>query len=490
MDHNEMKKATDKQLDTFLANARFYLEVGYFDGALQICKDLERHSEKYKKKSFHIAWLTRIYLGGKHRNDALKMLDIISVVNIYGVQCLTECAVLAAHVGEPKLLAYLIERILHVAKEQHGVLVLFHPSALLELAEFALDKLQDKASALKLVNCALGFRAVFMVLSDVERLGGLLSKLKAPLPLWADWAAIYVQHIKFCSQRPQLFHRMGDQIAVKWALAQDQASEGVLSRTIKVGPPRLLELLIRIAPQLGAAAFATVLENKQWHCMEVEGSYTPADAIWFDPEILKLRYFWFDMLTESERHMIQNGDWAMFSTPTPDFSMALAQWWRVIESTLKRTFVKDLVKLFKENPEWIEWDKTNLSPQRQKDEALFIEILTDARKAQLLTLGDIIKIFAKCTRERPEGSRLRKGASIYFKQNRDFFEPLVLKGHWNTELLTIENVKFFRNRSSHDLTSDIIDSSIGRFVGKRIMDLYFAPFLKDLGFVPSIHIPE
>jgi hypothetical protein len=51
------------------------------------------------------------------------------------------------------------------------------------------------------------------------------------------------------------------------------------------------------------------------------------------------RYVWYDIITASEQDLVRNGDWAMFGTPTDDFSMALAQWWRALESVLKRSVV-------------------------------------------------------------------------------------------------------------------------------------------------------
>jgi hypothetical protein len=45
------------------------------------------------------------------------------------------------------------------------------------------------------------------------------------------------------------------------------------------------------------------------------------------------------MMDSAQQDLVRNGDWAMFGVPTDDFSMALAQWWRALESVLKQSIV-------------------------------------------------------------------------------------------------------------------------------------------------------
>jgi hypothetical protein len=471
-------------------------EFGYFQGGLPFCETLERLRGKHRDAVRHVAWLTRVYLGGRHRNDALRMLDSSDpMTNLIGGQSLIEGVLLAAHAGRTQKVAIGIQRILEVAATQSGVLVTWHPTGLLELAEFALRQLHDNASALKLINCAIGFRGVFVVLRDVERLGRMLTQVNAPIPLWVDWCEIFIRHIRFSTHRWALLDRMLNEYnAVRWAKDQDAASEGVLRRTLAAGPPQLHAILTRLAPELGHAELARVL-SERFPLTEGSQNATPANPMWFDPAVLRLRYFWHDMLTEKEQHLLRNGDWAMFSTPTLDFSMALAQWWRLLESVLKRSLAKELAGLFHAHPEWAAWDRENLSERMRKREAVFVDKLAVPDKWQQLTLGDLVLVLKKCFPEQSttiedagSGSRLRKEAVRFVNQHREQFEPLVIDDWKGVAHLTDENVALFRNRSSHDGATDIVDASVGRLVGKRILNLFFAPILTHWGFTPTMYV--
>ncbi|MFL9897914.1 hypothetical protein PQR71_07040 [Paraburkholderia fungorum] len=483
-------------LDPLLEKAITCLKAGYFQGALPFCETLERRGRKHRDAVRHVAWLARVYLGGRHRDDALRMRGIADTVShLAGGQGLIEAAILAVHAGRAEKVAIAIQRILDVAATQSGVLITYHPTGLLESAEFALHQLHDEASALKLINCALGFRGEFLVLQDVERLGRLLAQANAPLPLWADWGGIFIRHTSFSMDRPRFLHEaLNDQNAVRWATNQDAASEGVLRRTLAAGPPQLLRILMRLAPQLGRGGLATILSER---FSSTGGSHdaVSVNPLWLDPAVLKLRYFWYDMLAEKERHLLRNADWAMFATPTPDFSMALAQWWRLLESVLKRSLAKELASLFHAHPEWSDWDRNNLSERTRKREAVFVDKLAAPDKWQRLTLGDLVLVMKKClpgelttVEDAASGSRLRKEATRFLNQHRERFAPLVSDEWYSVAHLTDENIDLFRNQSSHDKSTDIVDASVGRLVGKRVLNMFFAPLLAQWGFTPAIYV--
>ena len=96
----------------------------------------------------------------------------------------------------------------------------------------------DKRSAILLTSIALGFRPVFVSLTDVERLATLLIALDAPLCLWADWSNVLIQHIHFANARADELHgKLRDAAsAVRWSEAEDAASEGVV-RSVLAGRP-------------------------------------------------------------------------------------------------------------------------------------------------------------------------------------------------------------------------------------------------------------
>ena len=485
---------TTNDSKSLLDQAMVYLQLGYFEGAIRVCRILELRGNKPRESCAHIAWLARIYHGGTARDHALTMKSMIKKLSkLQGGQGFAELALLRYYSGNIEHLASDISNILKIADEQHGVIVTWHPTALIELAELALVNLNDRLSAIRILNCALSFRAVYVVLEDVDRLGDLLCKLNAPFSLWADWCSIFIRHIVFCSRRAQMFgHEFGDEKAVNWSYHQDAASEDVLVKILRIAPAQVKKLIIETARHSGKHELSIILSDR-YSQIGNEFDTHQIEEIWIDQKVLRTRYFWYDMISEGEQHMLKNGDWAMFNTPTPDFSMALAQWWRLLESILKRSLVKNLVELFSNNPEWYDWDNKNLSKTAKDREKIFIEKLTDREKAKKLTLYDMILILKKCIHidqakddEIKSGSRLRKGATDYLKKYHGQLQSLVADNWLNPLYLTQENIDLFRNRSSHDSSVDIVESAIGRSIAKQILEMFFAPVLREWGFYPIL----
>src|SRR5947209_1763024 len=105
--------------------------------------------------------------------------------------------------------------------------------------------------------------------------------------------------------------------------------------------------------------------------------------------------------------------------PTNDFSMALAQWWRALESVLKRSVVNLISSTLAEQPQLADLDRQNLSAKRQKEEAVFLDKLAVPDRAAKLTLYDILLVLKKCEATNEHGivgSRLRLEAARVLKQ--------------------------------------------------------------------------
>src|SRR5262249_49007868 len=152
----------------------------------------------------------------------------------------------------------------------------------------ALRQLNDATSARQLVNCALGFRAVYVVLDDVRRLAELLVALDAPTALWAEWGAILLQHLQFATKRPHWFDKeLHDQGAVEWALGQDAASEQVVREAIAHAPPELMPILQQLSRHSDASSFADVIASR-FRAPERSNTFSPAHASWFDADALRL----------------------------------------------------------------------------------------------------------------------------------------------------------------------------------------------------------
>jgi hypothetical protein len=299
---------------------------------------LQHHSE-FGLSARYIAWIARVYLGEDHAADAIGMGDIIEEIKkLSGGQGLAEYAWLAIR-SKPQAANQLIQQVFRSADAQHGVLVTWRPTAIVRLAEFASDRIQDSRSAVLLTCMALGFRAVFVSREDVQRLAKLLAVLNAPVCLWAEWGSVLIQHMHFAANRAGMLIEALDSArdAEQWSLAEDDANEETLRSVLAVAPREAWELLQALAPHLDAAKLRPVIKERFLPSSDTSGR--SAEPIWIDPIALRYRYFWYDMLSKAEQDLVRNGDWAMFGTPTDDFSMALAQWWRTLESVLKRSVV-------------------------------------------------------------------------------------------------------------------------------------------------------
>ena len=474
----------ERQEARILQEAKICLEMGYFRGALDRASQLQ-HLSEFSLSARHIAWIARVYLGGDHCARALKMRDVIDQLKkLSGGQGLAEYLWLIKPSNAKNVTAG-IQEIFRTADAQHGVFVTWHPSAILCLAELAVDKLADSRSAVLLTNIALGWRSVFVSLADVRRLAKLLIALNAPVCLWADWSNVFVQHMRFATNRAALLRRelQSASDGERWALAEDAASEEVVKSVLAVAPRDSWALLQSLASHLDADGLKEVIRDR-FSASSVQGSRS-AEPLWSEPIALRYRYFWYDMITATEQDLVRNGDWAMFGLPTDDFSMALAQWWRALESVLKRSIIDPLSSSFAQQPQLANWDRENLSPKRQKEEAVFLEKLAVSDRAAKTTLYDILMILKKCESTNEggiAGSHLRLEAARILRQYSTQIGPLT-KGTWlNPAHLTDENINWFRNRSAHDASVALVDAAIGRVLAKRIPTGFFMPLIKHWGF--------
>jgi hypothetical protein len=464
---------------------------GYFEGAIDRARRLQKAGSELRSAAMHIDWIARIYRGGAYLPTKKQTTAIMPMLqSLSGGQGISELALLAADIGRFDVAAAGIRSTLEWALKQHGVLVTWHPVAILRLAEIALRQLHDAVSARNLVNCALGFRGVFAVLEDVKRLAGLLVALAAPRVLWAEWGAILLRHMDFATARTQLFeNELHDETAVKWALEQDAASEEVVRDAIQHGPAELIPILESLSPHMGKPRFARIVSNR-FEAPKPRVAAAPVDASWFALDALRLRYFWYDMLNAAEQEFVRNGDWALFCTPTSDFSMGLAQWWRTLESVLKHGIAMKLSTLFSENKEWVEWDKAHLSAnQLNRDRSLWLRV-ADRKKALQLTLGDLVSILEQCTSEdgltNGTGSKLRLEAARLLERDRERVQPLLQSEWLNPAHLTKDNVNLFRNRASHNVQLPLVDAAVGRCLANRVLNVFFLPVLRSRGFVPVL----
>lgn len=214
-----------------------------------------------------------------------------------------------------------------------------------------------------------------------------------------------------------------------------------------------------------------------------------AQEIWNQDNLI-FRFYWYDLLILEEKDMLLNAEWAMFNTPTADYSMALAQWWRLLESILKRTVAKELSELFSKYPEWLAWDIKNLSKDKQEKEKVFLKLLADQERAKHMTLGDLLLVLKKCVLENliisPPGSRLRMEASKHLVKYAEQLLPLMKEDWLRPVYLTNETISMFRNKASHDSKMSSTEAFVGRAVARRFIDSFFSIIVDKSGLKPKI----
>ena len=321
-----------QKIHPLVQEALVCLQSGYFEGALRRTRKLAMSNFGEQESIIHIEWLARVYLGGVNLPATKQTLEVSQILRkLSGGQGLAEYALVIIEQGRIDLATKLIEEsVIATAFKQNGQIVAWHPSALLKLAEIALQKLNNPSLARSLVNICLGYRATYTSLDDVERLATILISLEAPIPLWVDWAGIFLKHLQFAGVREQLFeNELGDSKAIEWASKEGDRSNVVLENTIQHAPLDLIQLLKLLLPKLLPSVEVNHLIHfltTNFHAPNHFNSLKISDSSWFDDNALRLRYFWYDMIIESEQGFARNGDWALFCTPTNDFSMGVAQW--------------------------------------------------------------------------------------------------------------------------------------------------------------------
>jgi hypothetical protein len=478
--------------DLLLEQAIRYLQVGYFEGVVRCCSEFERFFPGEKESVIHIVFLAKAYMPGQlvdsdYLNNAKRILAALT-----GGQGLAEYVIMLLRSGKGTKDARIFDAIIATAKEQHGVIVTWHPTALLEMAEYALLKFNDKPRAIALVNIVIGLLPVFVSVKDVCLLAKLLIGTEAPIALWADWCTVFIFHAKFAITRVDLLEKDEDYNALLWAEEQVRLLTPALHEVFSTGPVGLVSLLKMSAPYFDAAKIVDIL-NEHFPGTDNLSSISPqVQQIWWEQDHLRFRFFWYDMITADEQTLLLNGEWAMFNTPTKDYSMALAQWWRTLESILKRSIGGELSKLFQQHPEWAEVDKINLTKEQQNDEKIFLTTLQDSNKVQKMTLGDLLLVLKKCTSEKQKSKnnacRCRAEASKYLSKFNEQIQPLVKDNWLHPIYLTTEALNLFRNRASHDALLNSSEAAIGRTIALLILKGFFSPVLKNWGFEPKIII--
>ena len=449
-----------------LDQARRYLQWGCFAGAEALAlKAAGTLTGNLRLRARRIAWFAQVNQGTP---EALQRAGTgVGELEAWmktrrGGEGMVERVFVLHHTQTSHCLEQAVDALIQTARRQGGRLILYHPGALLRLASDFLRETSDVETAIRLVNLVLGYRSVFVSLQDVRLLGKLLVRVQAPEAVWMRWAWIFVRHIHLASHRARFFQEeFQDSEASEWAHREDHASLDVLREILGAAPASVRGMflsawdLLAEVPDEGRGIRAILdAHNVPAGC---GGGTDMAHPLWWGDECLAYRYFWFAGVEPAERNLVQNGEWGLFCGPNADRSMAVGQWWRLVEGILKRTVVGELTKVFARNPAWLEADRQ--SKRIMDEERVFLQ-WANPEHASKSTLGQMLVGIEKMLQGPGNaGSQLRKGAAEWCQRT---VLSEVLREKWlKPSILTERNIKRFRNASAHDGILNLEEAALG-----------------------------
>jgi hypothetical protein len=215
------------------------------------------------------------------------------------------------------------------------------------------------------------------------------------------------------------------------------------------------------------------------------GPYEP----WMSATAFQMRHPWYCLLQPHEQDFVRNGDTAFATCLTSDFSFGCAQWWRCVESVLRRRLIRPLGDLIDANPNWVSDDITfaRLRADEWDWEAIFVRLLPDPRRRQQMSLTQMLLLLEKClsdhSKKRQSKSTVRRNCVEYVESKISEFTWLVgelddmadFRSVMTPRILNEETISVFRNAASHDTPMDFDNAAAGRLLAIRILDFMHYP---------------
>nr|WP_231746033.1 hypothetical protein [Rosistilla oblonga] len=385
-----------------------------------------------------------------------------------------------------------IEEVFQRIAENLWMVPAAHPTAALLVAKWLLDHTDREDLARKLVCCCLGWKYVYRRVDDLISLAKLLRRLAAPKLFWTRIANIYHDFMELdnCCQsawKRQNKSIFDEQLLTSYCQLVDN-KEGVLHRFCADNgfPERdvVTELLI---DSFGLKDY----RNDEANIFPGRSGYVAgATEPWLSLEHFQMRHPWFCLLAARERDFIRNGDTGFVTCITDDYSMACSQWWRAIESILRRKLVDPLGALIDENPDWVDADRKyvqTLSPRKKERLKLFVLKLADPDSRRRMTLNDMLLLIEKCMadirRKIVSASSIRRHAVQHVSERLSEFrwiksEPdnyADMRSAFSQNVLSERSIQLFRNAASHDKPMDYEHAVAGRLLAIRILDFMHYP---------------
>lgn len=368
----------------------------------------------------------------------------------------------------------------NLLKDNLWIIPSAHPSTTLNLAHWLVRNEVDESLQMELTNCCLGWRYSYKRIDDLIALARLLGHFRMPLVFWTNLLTLYVDFAVNDSVLRELQAQHGQNSSVvtlhqnemNWLEGEFHkycASHGLPDRDTII-ESYLDALGIGIAR--GAKTFPA------------RGNFEAAPfAPWLKESMFQMRHPWFCLLQKNEQNFIRNADTAFCACITEDYSFACSQWWRCIESVLKRKFIEPLGHLIDENPQWLNHAG---KAGREKDK-IFEVYLADPEKRQHLALSHMLILLAKSMKDL---ARKRTSSCIVRQKVVEHLSTRMSEFRWVTgelddvadfrsvltpPIFTDKTIKLFRNAASHDKPMSFTDASVGRLIAIRILDFMHYP---------------
>lgn len=361
-----------------------------------------------------------------------------------------------------------------------------HPTAALNIAKWCVDRQVYLDFAQTLVNCCLGWRYPFRRIDDLMTLARLLHYFRAPQVLWTSLLGLYVDFAVDDSLNQEVLLKSGVSPTLIEILRETiNAKEGQFHRFCADQElPRYDNLLKLVLGSLkiGIREYANRFVGEG-------GNNAGRYEHWVTSTAFQMRHPWYCLLLPHEQDFVRNGDTAFAACVTSDFSFGCAQWWRCIESVLRRRLIVPLGQLIDANPDWVAEDV--LYASRRSDEweweEIFVRVLPDKRRRQQISLTQMLILLEKCLSDhkhkRSSSSTVRRMCVEHVASKLPDFswagsvldESADFRSLITPRILNEETIAAFRNAASHDAPMDFENASAGRLLAIRILDFMHYP---------------
>ncbi len=363
-----------------------------------------------------------------------------------------------------------------------GIIPSAHPTVALLVAEWLLDRELQIDFARELVDCCLGWVYRYCRLDDLMRLSRLLNRLRAPKYVWTQILNLYCDFTIENDIARQLMSTstIDDKVQLlDWH--ETNRKEGEFHQyCASTGLPEWQQLMDSFFDVLKAGT------NKECNQFPGSGEYIVGGYLeWVSEDSCQRQHPWYCLLNSVEKDFLRNGDTAFATCVTKDYSLACSQWWRCIESVLRRKLIVPVGQMLDAHPEWLEQDEVN--PKLGETESLFVRDLASANRRTKLSLAQMLMILEKCRsdcRKNKKSDSIVRAKTVEHVSNRlsdfrwvsgeqDSYSDI--RSAYTPGVLSEQSIRVFRNAASHDEPMTFVQAAVGRLLAIRILDFIHYP---------------